>query len=50
MHLLVLLSVFATEIPDFLTLSHTLSGEIPGYPFTYLKPEKVAHFGRSLPV
>ena len=44
------LSLFATEISDFLTLSYTSSGEIPGYPFTYLKPEKVAHFGRSLPV
>ena len=44
------LSLFTTEISDFLTLSYTSRGEIPGYPFMYLKPEKVAHFGRSLPV
>ena len=44
------LSLFTTEISDFLTLSYTSSGEIPGYPFMYLKPEKVAHFGRSIPV
>ena len=55
MHLLALLGFLKTEMPDFSTLSHTLTGEIPTLSYTWnlkkvpLLGGAISHYFENIP-